>query len=432
MTVENKNALDPRHVDVMDGIRAISIILVLIFHFWQQTWISPVIRTPFLSSIGLPQIDLTYLARTGYLFVDMMVLISGFLLFLPLMRHILLGESMIKWKDYARKRVARILPSYLFCVLVLFFAVNLPNHVYPTAERAIRDLVTHLTFTHMFFTDTYLATQLNGVLWTLGVEVWFYVLFPLFAEMLKRREPADAGKKSTAASIAGMAALAAVFFAITYAWKQGKILKPGAHMSMLINQLPAFMGTYAVGMIGAFIYVLICKHAERTAGLRAAATLLTIVSICFIIYMLKDCAKYRGEKAQTWQTTERTKLTISYMVFIISAALSANWFRFLLSNRLMRFLASISYNLYIWHQWIAVFFKNTLRIPYWEGTTPPNQLGDRIWMDKYAIIITLAAFAAAILTTYLIEKPFANLILGKPMFGTKGKKNKDRGAEKAA
>lgn len=30
-----------RYVDVADGIRGISVLLVLWFHFWQQTWLMP-------------------------------------------------------------------------------------------------------------------------------------------------------------------------------------------------------------------------------------------------------------------------------------------------------------------------------------------------------------------------------------------------------
>ena len=30
-------SIDAKYIDVLDGIRAISVIIVLIFHFWQQT-----------------------------------------------------------------------------------------------------------------------------------------------------------------------------------------------------------------------------------------------------------------------------------------------------------------------------------------------------------------------------------------------------------
>ena len=75
----------------------------------------------------------------------------------------------------------------------------------------------------------------------------------------------------------------------------------------------------------------------------------------------------------------------------------------------MHFLAGISYNLYIWHQVIAVKLK-VHRIPFWEGDEYPNIAGNRPWMIKYTLIAVLAAFAAAVAATYLIEKPCAKLI----------------------
>lgn len=416
MDQDRSRVIDSKYVDVLDGIRAISVIIVLIFHFWQQTWIFPVIKTPFLAFIGLHELDFTPLARVGYLFVDMMVLISGFLLFLPVMRQIFLGEDMISWKEYARRRIARILPSYLFAVLLLFFAFALPRGDYSSTAEALRDLFTHLTFTQTLFRKTYLSTNLDVVLWTVAIEVWFYILFPFFAEMIRRRRPAGE-KKSLAPSVIAIAAIAAVFYAVSYCWRRGVVDKPGCYLAMHINQLPAFMSVYANGMIGALVYTIIAKHAERRGGLAAAATILSIFTFLYIAYLIKDCAKLNAESAQHWQVDSRFCLTAAFTVFIISTALSARWYRFIFSNKLMVFLSGISYNLYIWHQWLAVQLKNNWRIPYWEGTKPPNQNWDHVWMNKYAFVITVAAFLAAILATYLIEKPFANLIMGRPMFG---------------
>ena len=55
MVTAEKSRIDCRHIDVLDGIRAVSVIIVLIFHFWQQTWIFPVIKTPWLASVGIPK-----------------------------------------------------------------------------------------------------------------------------------------------------------------------------------------------------------------------------------------------------------------------------------------------------------------------------------------------------------------------------------------
>lgn len=239
-----------------------------------------------------------------------------------------------------------------------------------------------------------------------------YLLFPLIAELLRPR-PRLARKKAVTASVVTAGAVYVLFQAVSVFWREAVVLREGAYVPMYINQLPAFLGTYANGMLGAMLFVLIARHLRRSGALSAACTLLSVLSLVYIASMVKDCAALQTAQAQLWQVSERFRLTAAFTVFILSTALAAGWYRFLFSNRLMRFLAGISYNLYIWHQWLAVQIKYVWRIPRWEGEIPPNQLGDRAWMYAYALIITVAAFAAAVLATYLIEKPFSRLILGK-------------------
>lgn len=409
--MKKDSTIDLKYIDVLDGIRAISIIIVLVFHFWQQTWIWPTIDTPWLRFIGISRLSFNAYAKVGYVFVDMMVLISGFLLFFPLARQVLLGESMDSWKRYARKRIARIVPSYLICIIALFiYNVSLNN--YANATVAVKDLLTHLTFTQTLFKETYLSTKLNVVLWTVAVEVWFYALYPLIASFIKRR---NNGKRAVVFSIINVAIAAAAMYLVFYLYANELVFKEGVYLPMTINQLPAFFSVYANGMIGAFIFVAIAKNLNRTSVVAYVSLIIAVLSIIAIDKMVHSLAS-AGDSSKIWQVENRTLLSLVFVTLIISLALSPKWVRWLFSNRFMRFLAGISYNLYIWHQWLAVEIKSTWRIPPWSGSTPPNQLYNMDWMTKYAVIITVAAFVVAVLMTYFVEKPCANLIMGRPAF----------------
>ena len=80
----------------------------------------------------------------------------------------------------------------------------------------------------------------------------------------------------------------------------------------------------------------------------------------------------------------------------------------LLSNPLTRFLSGISFNFYIWHQFLAVQLKK-LRIPPYTGSSP-NQEGQQPWQSRYTLCCFAAAIIASVLITYLVEKPCARLI----------------------
>lgn len=441
-----KKSFSTKYVDVLDGIRALSVIIVLIFHFWQQTWIFPVVHTPFLSFLGINTIDFTPFAKVGYLFVDMMVLISGFLLFMPVARNVLFGESLSKWKDYYKKRAIRILPSYLFCIIVLFvYELFAGGYGKPIDwGYAVRDMLTHLTFTQTWRIDTYISTRLNVVLWTVAIEVWFYIIFPLFANFIKRRKKEDSSSKGllraeiTAIVLIVLSLAYIYFYALNsdsaFAQSVDKTLAAmgsgikSTYLSMTINQLPAFFGTYAIGLIGSFIYVAAASKLEPKAWSGMLFTLLSVGFIYIMIQMLKDCCSLSGADAQEWQLTQRLPLCLVYMGIILSTSFAAKWYRFLFSNPLMRFLSIISYNLYIWHQWLCVKLKNEWKIPAWpkydlEGApntwvgsnyTSEQSAAGQSWRVEYAIVITLFAFAAAILATYLIERPAADLLNGRP------------------
>ncbi|MCR5610216.1 MAG: acyltransferase [Clostridiales bacterium] len=438
--MEKKDLISTKHIDVLDGIRAISVIIVLIFHFWQQTWIFPIIKTPFLGFMGVERIDFTPLAKVGYLFVDMMILISGFLLFLPVARNVFSGDPIEKWSTFFKKRAIRILPSYLLCIVLLFFYELIAGGYGRPINWgvAFSDLILHLTFMQTWTTQSYLATKLNVVLWTLAIEVWFYVLFPVIAGIIRRRKK----EKDALGCIFRASVTFAVMIGISIAYIYGYVLNTGSafsssvdkfllgikigsmqvgirsdYLSMVINQLPAFMGLYAVGIAGSMIYVFAAGKLKRKWWIGTIFTVIAIVFLWLIIVMIKDCASKNAEEAQIWQMTERLKLALVYMGFILSSAFAVKPFRFLLSNKLMVFLSTISYNLYIWHQWLCVKLKYEWRVPYWTGDTPPNQLygpESDVWKAKYAVIITIGAFALAALMTYLFERPMSDLLNKRP------------------
>ena len=380
--------IDCRHVDVVDGIRGLSVLMVLWFHFWQQTWFMPTYPTPFLSFLGITDLTPSHIRWVGYIFVDMMVLLSAFCLTLPVARSMVLGEGVDDACTFYKKRFARIYPSYLLAVLTSFgFQLWWGN--YPTASYAVRDLVSHLTFTHMFRADTYIYAPINGVLWTVGLEVQFYVLFPLLTKLFRKSPLLFWG------TLTGFGGL----FIYHYALKQTSI-------NMQVNQLPTFLPVFANGMLAAYLFTWYCQKApyKRLWGL--FFTVLAVAGAVLIRNEIVSAQMYPADK-QIWQLENRIGLSLCFTLFLLSAALSLKPLRWLFSNPVARFLGAISYNLYLYHQRLIVLLRMSLGF---KSGADVAAAGTRMQAFLTAEALGLSLLLAAVLT-YLWERPCQRWIM---------------------
>lgn len=207
----------------LNGLRVLLVFIVSWYHFWQQSWLTP--------SIGSYSLD--YLLRAGYMPVDGTILLSGFLLFLPYARAMLLGEAVPNTKQFYQRRIMRIVPSYYFVTLALLFAVALPWHLYYNSSDMVRDVVMHLTFTQTFNPATYIATPIGVASWTIAIEMQAYLIFPLLARW---------AMKNPLGTLMTMAA-------VTFAFRGWCVWRLDEY-NMVVNQLANFLDIYALGMGG--------------------------------------------------------------------------------------------------------------------------------------------------------------------------------------
>lgn len=366
--------------DAADFLRVFCVGFIGWYHIWQQSWLNPDLRLGKLVFRFYP------LVSCGYMFVDLMLLLSGFLLMLGFLN----GRDRTP-SDFYISRAARILPSYWLGIAVMLFAALWPQNLYASGAELLGDLLPHLTFTHNFFYFPYLHTKLNGVLWTLAVEVQFYLLFPWLARAFERK-PILTYLSMTAFSLLVRLRL--------YLWDQD--------VSLYFNRLGAMLDVYANGMAAAVLYLRLGKKPAR-AWRAWLSTGLTIISCIGIYCILRRQMYADGLTAiQRGQMAWRFLLSLLGGIFLVCGSRSVRWMRSLFSNRLIRFLSGISFNFYIWHQFLALQLKKW-RIPPYTGDAP-NVEGQVPWQRGYTALCFLAALLAAVLVTYLVEKPCARLI----------------------
>ena len=370
----------PEHAAAGDFLRVFCVFMIAWYHIWQQSWLSPRLE------IGPVALDMTVPVRTGYMFVDLMLMLSGFLLYLPYA-----NSRERSPRAFYLRRALRILPSYWLCMAVMLaFALAEPG--FSDGAGLARDLAAHLGFVHNLFYETYVRTRLNVVLWTLAVEVQFYLILPVLAPAF-RRQP-----------IVCYLALVGAALCFQRLWTH-----PMADTTIFINRLPNMLDVYANGMLAAELYVRLAK-AERRRGLIAAlGTLACAAGIWGAARVLTAQCHLSGYDAlRLGQLDHRFAFSLCGAAFLAGGSLSFGGVRALLSNRAVRFLSALSFNFYIWHQWLAVRLKQW-RIPPYLSFADPNQAGEMPWQLHYTLLCFLAALLAAALVTYLVERPCARL-----------------------
>lgn len=374
----------------LDGARALFVFLVGCYHIWQQSWLTPSI------SIGGYYTSLDPWLRSGYIWVDAMLLLSGFLLYLP---HAEAAENGAKapgvWQFY-KKRLLRIVPSYYLCILVMLIFVALPNGSYNNADGSLnawymgRDLLSHFTFTHTLFRFSYTGSPLNGSLWTLGVEMQFYLLFPLLARLFR---------KKPALCYTGMVAVA-----MLYRWRVSML----ADTTLYFNQLPAQLDVYANGMALAGIYCALKRRMKQDGWTRALFTGVLVLACCMVYHIITAQAAESGyDNIRLGQMNRRYLFSATVGLGMLGLLYGVRPLRLLAGNGLTRRLSEISFQFYIWHQVFSVQLK-AWNIPVSQYESP-WLVGDRTWQYLYVALCFAGAIAISVLVTYAFEQPLARL-----------------------
>lgn len=336
-----------------DAARVLAVGLVGWYHIWQQSWVSPGPLEP--------------LVRGGYVWVDMMILLSAFCLGLPYAFDWVEGRPFRGCAGFYRRRLVRILPEYYLC-LGVHLAVVLATE--GADRRLAGDLAAHLTLTQTFFLQSYWFTRLGGALWTVGVLAGFYLLFPLLIRWFYR---------SPLAMLGALAAVQAGFglFALGLS---------GNDYLMAFNRLPAFAGVLGLGLGGSLLYARAALVlAGRWRWLFAAGA----AGAMGAIFLLVKTSLLAAADTRRWQLAWRMPLAALFLALLLCLCLCMGQ-----SGGLLGWLAKASYSFYLWHQSLAVWLKQA-RIPFWQGEVPPNQTGDAAWMAKYNLLCWAAALAAA-------------------------------------
>jgi peptidoglycan/LPS O-acetylase OafA/YrhL len=166
----------------IDGLRFLAIFSVYLYHLAGDVLRHSPSGTDALLKLSW-FFSMTQILNFG---VPMFFVISGFILGLPFASAHLAGARRIELKKYFWRRVTRLEPPYILCLL-MFYGLKVAGGR-GTAVSLFPNLLASIFYVHNIVFGE--PSVINIVAWSLEIEIQFYILAPLLASVFMIPAPA--------------------------------------------------------------------------------------------------------------------------------------------------------------------------------------------------------------------------------------------------
>lgn len=366
-------------IDVLRGFAALSVVVFhVIAHF---NWTSFPVSGPLVWF------------RIGGFGVDLFFVISGFVIALSAFGRLEAGPYRGFLRAFTRARLARIVPLYyLTCLVFLIFSQ--PALVF--VPGIWRQVLSHAVFLHSWIPSH--SGGIDGVNWSVSVEMQFYAAMLLLAPWLRRTH---------------WVAIAAAGMGLAWCWRAAVFFLVRAHapgdtfqMFVFTTELPGMADEFAAGIL---LARLVCSPAGQVL-LRWAGRwffvvpAVTVAVLAAVLHVYWQHGAYWNSPAMV--TAFRTPMALAAALLVLSACTLQSPAALRITAPL-RYLGTISYGIYLWHLPVLLALK---RVSWVDG---PTAL-------PYVIGLTLLL---ASLSWHFFERPFmqrAGRVRPRPAAGSAG------------
>jgi len=269
--------------------------------------------------------------------VPIFFVLSGFLLFGPWVKAAVAGSAAPSVKRYAWHRVRRIMPAYAVTVLVAYVVYHFRD-AGPNPGHSWTGLLRNLTLTQIY-TDSYMFSHLHQGLtqmWSLAVEVAFYLVLPAIAYLLLvvlcRRQ------WRPYLLLAGLGALVLTSPAWMVLVHTTDFLPDGA---------PLWLPGYLAWFVGGMMLTVLAAMGVRCYWFVA----LPLALVCFAIASTPIAGEPTTSPSGLAQAVVKTLIyaVIATLVVAPLALGDRGWYSRLLASRPMVWLGEISYEIFLVH-----------------------------------------------------------------------------------
>lgn len=354
----------------VESLRAVAALSVLVGHVYSQHLGFQNLFAPYSHTVGV---------GLG-LSVSLFFVLSGYLLFLPWARQIRHGRR-VDIRRYARNRALRILPLY-YAVVVILFIVSPPAVDRGDWWRAA------------FFLVPYghgMRAWLDDPMWSLAVEMQFYIVLPFLGWALVRLAR---GRLGVAAALLGVSVV------VSFALRVVRVHHADHRASFIAGQysLSTLFFYFATGMLLALLTVAWSSGAPRWARGRLGTPWAWVLAA--VAGWLVVCGDYNGRE---WLLPIAGFLLVGACVLPLRASGAMRAFEL----RPLALLGVISYSVYLWQSPLI----------YVTGRDTSTLLPDGTVRNLYPVhgfpsllLVTVPLVLLVSAVSYnAIEKPFLRL-----------------------
>jgi peptidoglycan/LPS O-acetylase OafA/YrhL len=348
----------------LDHLRALAIILVLLFHyknFNHPEWING-------------------FTDTGWTGVDLFFVLSGFLIASQLFAQIKKGKA-ISLQTFFLKRLFRIIPVYVV-VVALYFCIPFFRE-----KEALPPLWKFLTFTQNFGLDRNNHGTFSHA-WSLCVEEHFYLFLPFILVALQYT---NSFKRAYWIIIfLFIAGFALRLYSWHYLYLPSKEWNTGIDYWGMFSYYPTYnrLDGLLVGVSIAGIYQFLPQWWQRMARYGNWLILLgaIILALCF-----QYCSKLYEYNTSLYGYT---LISIGYG-FMVAGALSPVSFLYRWKSSITTFIATLSYGMYLSHKGII----HMTQVVFGDWGVEKSSIA-------MLLICVLLSIAGAWFLHLVIQKPF--------------------------
>ena len=360
--MSSKGAQSTRHISSIDGLRAIAVTAVVLYH------------------LGISWIP------GGFLGVDLFFVISGYVI-TRLILDSINQSSALDLRAFYAARIRRIFPGFIFMVIctIIFIGVWAPEAI----KRFLSDLPYALTGTinwllvarNQDYFETIGRPPLLQHTWSLAVELQFYLIWPIILLTVLKYF----GKKNIAriALIIAMISGTTLFFVSLQLDQANAKQISHIYFGTDTHSLGLFLGAaLAVSWIPQNLSANIEKRAQDVIDAIGVVGLLGLISV-FLFIDQSNASLYR---------IAFPLAGIFGCLVIISLVHPASRFAPLISTAPFRWIGQRSYGIYIWH-WVI-----------FQVTRPSVDLSGQTWALYLARVLLVLALAD--ISLRWVEIPF--------------------------